>query len=240
MASYKVSYKVLRQQGEEIKAAAKLVDGYAEQITQVSARLGDDTLLAEVRQNLSKLRTQLGESRAVLNTAGELLIKTVGSYTDTETRQVKKVDGYRAHNRDFYKRPIAVASVGGAATGASAAAAASAAPQSTSTTTVHYTDNSVNLTTAAPAPAAGVGPATNAAAVGAAPAPEPGAVAAGVAAGVGVLGGAGAAAGAVVGIRAKKRHDAEQEAAAAAAHDASATEAALEEAVQRLHDLEQE
>ncbi len=149
MAGYKVSYKILRQQGESMKAAAKLVDGYAERISQISGKLGDDHLLAEVRQNLQKMRTQLGESRTVLNTAGELLIKTVDNYTGTEVRQVKKVDGFKAHNRDFYKKPIVVASVGGAAGGVAVGAAASVT--STSTTTVNnYIDKSVNVTYAEP------------------------------------------------------------------------------------------
>lgn len=122
MANYKVSYKMLAQQGEELKSAAKLVDGYAERVNQVRGKLGQDEMLAEVRNNLQKLGTQLGESRTVLNAAGELLSKTVETYTGTETRQVKKVDNLKAHNRDFYKNPVTVASAGGAAAAAQPAA----------------------------------------------------------------------------------------------------------------------
>jgi hypothetical protein len=146
MAGYKVSYKILRQQGEDMKAVAKLVDGYSERVTQISGKLGSDHLLAEVRSNLGKLREQLLESRTVLNTAGEFLVNTVESYTGAEIRQVKKTDGTRAHNRDFYKNPVVVASVGGAAAGGAAAmpspAASAAAPAAT---TVNYADNSVNV-----------------------------------------------------------------------------------------------
>ncbi|MDR1589317.1 MAG: hypothetical protein LBS51_03910 [Oscillospiraceae bacterium] len=164
MATYKVSYKMLAKQGEELKAAAKLVDGYAERVTQVRGKLGEDQMLAEVRSNLSKLQTQLGESRVILNTAGELLTKTVGTYTTTETRQVKKVDSLKAHNRDFYKNPVVVASAGGATaaaatgagTGAGAGAGAATAGAATSAgadtpvaTTVNYTEtNTVNYTQA--------------------------------------------------------------------------------------------
>jgi hypothetical protein len=106
-------------------------------------------MLAEIRNNLQKLNTQLGESRAILNTAGELLTKNVENYSGAEVRQVKKVDSMKAHNRDFYKNPVVVASVGGAAGGATVgavagAASAGAATPAGSTTTVNYTDNSVN------------------------------------------------------------------------------------------------
>ena len=115
MAGYKVSYEVLRQQGDKMKEIAKLIDGYTERVSQISSKLGNDEMLAEVRKNLQKLNTQFGESRVVLNTSGELLIKSVESYLGVETRQVKKVDGTRAHNRDFYKNPIVVASAGAGA-----------------------------------------------------------------------------------------------------------------------------
>ena len=158
MGSYKVSYKVLRQQGDDMKAVAKLVDGYAEQVTKINGKLGNDALLADVRKNLSKLREQLLESRTVMSTAGEFLVSTVDSYSDVEIRQVKKVDGTKAHNRDFYKNPVAVASAGGATGGAIAAGAVST-PTSASTgaavpepshNTVTYTDNSVNIAYAQP------------------------------------------------------------------------------------------
>ncbi|MCL2699918.1 MAG: hypothetical protein FWE68_06355, partial [Defluviitaleaceae bacterium] len=166
MASYKISYKILRQQGEDMKSAAKLVDGYTERLSQIRGRLGDDNMLAEVRSNLQKLGVQLGESRAILNTAGEFLVKTVDSYSGAEVRQVKKVDATKAHNRDFYKNPVVVASVGGAAGGAAVAGAAGAAPPPAATT-VNYTDNSVNVSyasvgTTPPAAAPDVQPAAQA------------------------------------------------------------------------------
>ena len=130
MAKYKVSYKILRQQGEDMKAVAKMVDGYAESIGKIRGKLGSDNMLAEIRNNLQKLSTQLGESRAILNTAGELLVKNVESYGGVELRQVKKVDAMKSQNRDFYKRPVVVASAGGAAGGAAAAATVNVAAPS--------------------------------------------------------------------------------------------------------------
>ena len=153
MAGYRVSYRVLRQQGEDIKAVAKMVDSYTQRLTQINSKLGNDQMLSEIRGNLNKLREQLGESRAVLNTSGELLIKSVESYGGVEVRQVKKVDGMKAHNRDFYKNPVAVASAGGGGGGAAAAANAARATPSTSAasatsaTTVNYTDNSIDNST---------------------------------------------------------------------------------------------
>jgi hypothetical protein len=151
MAGYKVSYKILRQQGDDMKAVGKLVDGYAENVSQIRGKLGSDNMLAEVRNNLQKLQTQLGESRAVLNTAGEFLVQTVDSYSCVEVRQVKNVDGSKAHNRDFYKNPVTVASVGGAAAGVAAAIPVN---EPAPANTVNYTDNSVNITRSAAEPAA--------------------------------------------------------------------------------------
>lgn len=256
MAGYRVSYKVLRQQGEDMKAVAKLLDGYADKVAQISGKLGDDALLAEVRGNLQKLRGQLGESRTVLNASGELLIKTVESYGGAEKRQVKKVDGMRAHNRDFYKRPVVVASAGGAAAGgaASAASVRAAAPAAATTTTVNYTDNSINVTNAAPEPTAvsaqqaaltgaeapGIGPDSS---VSAAKAAETGSFAnPGVAAGAGALSGAAAAGAVLGGLQAKKKRSAGPAAAPDAPVPAEEDDldARLEQAILRVRELEQE
>lgn len=248
MAQYKVSYKMLSEQGEALKNVAKMVDGYAERVNSVRSKLGSDQMLASVRDNLQKLNTQLGESRAILNTAGELLVKTVQGYTTTETRQVKKVDGLRAHNRDFYKNPVVVASAGGASAGG-AAAMASGMP-SANATTVNYTDNSVNIGTySAPqeAPVAAqpiAAPVVARTATHAAPtvptAPKSAApsVNTGVAAGAGVLG-AVAVGGAVAGgIHLKKQKEAGK--AGEAASKAYDPEKELDAAIKRLRELEDE
>lgn len=257
MASYKVSYKVLRQQGEDIKTAAKLVDGYAERVGQIRGKLGSDGLLAEVRGNLQKLQAQLGESRAVLNAAGDFLVKIVESYSGTETRQVKKVDGTKAHNRDFYKNPVVVASAGGAAGGAAIMGAAGAVPSpAASTTTVNYTDNSVNVTYAAPesaagAPAPDVQPASpqTAAASGTNASPEASAAQAAQPAGAnavgitaaGVLGGAATAGAVAGGLHLKKRRGTRKESAAAeSSGDGYDPEAELEKAIARVRELVEE
>lgn len=147
MANYKVSYKVLKQQGEELKAVAKLLDGYNERLNQVVSRLGQDETLTQIRTNLQKFGVQLGESRAIINTAGELLSKSVESYSNVETRQVKRVDSLKAHNRDFYQNPVVVASVGGAAGIAAAAMSSSSADASPSAAASFSYSDSANVHT---------------------------------------------------------------------------------------------
>jgi hypothetical protein len=255
MASYRVSYKVLRQQGEDMKSTAKLIDGYSERVAQVSGKLGEGDLLVEVRTNLGKLREQFGESRLILNMAGEFLTNSVESYTGVELRQVKKADATRAHNRDFYKNPVVVASVGGAAAGAAAAVAAPAP-----TPTVNFVDNSVNVNyvavesapvAAAPevmaaAPAADYATAPVMAAAPAAAETASAGIGAGIAAGIGVLGGA-LGAGAVIGVKHLVDEDKKDKAAAAekespanAAEDAYDPEAALAKAIARVKELEED
>jgi len=218
MAKYKVSYKVLSKEAEELKAVAKLLDGYVERINQIQGRLGQDETLAAVRHNLQKLGAQLGESRAVINTAGQILAKSVGNYTAAETRQGKKVDSLKAHNRDFYKNPVVVASAGGAA------AASPPAGVTINSTTINYTAAPDNSSAAA---AANTGAAA-----------EPGAGNAGIAGagGLGAMAGAGAAMGA---LHLKKRRQ-EGKADEAGKSVPDTPEVQLEKALERVHMLEKQ
>lgn len=249
MANYRVSYKVLRQAGEDMKAVAKLLDGYGEKVTQIRGRLGNDDLLAQVRNNLQKLKEQLAEQRTILNVAGELLVKTVESYTGTEARQVKKSSGMRSHNRDFYKNPVTVATAGGAAAGAAAA-----------TPTMTYTDNSINTNIlyqegvsapVADTPVSASEPVTvSTAASGSTGGASPVAAtveaskgAGGAAVAAAALGGAAATGAAIGGVQMKKKKDAEkaEEAARKAAElDAYDPELELEQALQRVRELSEE
>ena len=240
MTAYKVSYGVLTQQGTELVKLAKLVDGYAERVNAIKARLGGDSLLESVRGNLSRLAAQLGESRTVLNTAGSLLEKAVEGYSASETRQVKKVDSLKAHNRDFYKNPVVVASAGGAAAGAAGAAAGAAAG-----TTVNYTDHSTTLNyyaapeTAATDPGAGAvfASAGNAAQNAAEPAGTGGA---GIAAAVGVAAGV-AGAGLVEGALRLKGKKNSQAAQSPAPHEPEEDlDERLARARARVHALEEQ
>lgn len=113
MAGYKVSYKVLSEQGTTLKNIAKQIDSYTTRINAVRGKLGDDQLLQETRNNLQKLAQQMEENRTVINMASDVVLKCVEAYAGTEKETVKKVDAAKAHNRDFYKNPVVVASAGG-------------------------------------------------------------------------------------------------------------------------------
>ena len=189
--AYKVSYKVVSEQGEQLKAVARDMDNYVTELSGIVSRLGNDELLQSVRNDLNKFRQQLEEEKTVLNLAGQVIVDAMQSYTSVEKKCVAKVDKAKAHNRDFYKRPVSVASAGGAVTGAVAGAASSGSTGSagyqsvtnnmtSSTTSIYNTE----ILGAAPAAAAvetaanGMGDVAVTAAVGAV------AAAAGAAAGV--------------------------------------------------------
>ena len=112
--AYKVSYKVVSEQGEQLKNTAKDMDNYITQINQIVSKLGNDELLVSVREDLKKFGKQLEEEKTILNLAGQILSEIVQSYSGAEKKSVQKVDKAKAHNRDFYKRPVAVASAGSA------------------------------------------------------------------------------------------------------------------------------
>lgn len=153
--AYKVSYKVVSEQGEQLKAVAKDMDNYISVINSVSSRLGNDELLQSVRNDLGKFRQQLEEEKTVLNFAGQVIVDVIKSYTGVEKKSVSKVDKAKAHNRDFYKRPVSVASAGAAATatatvnvsGAGGAAAAGATTVNVGGDT--YVNNTTNVINAA-------------------------------------------------------------------------------------------
>ena len=132
--AYKVSYKVVSEQGEQLKNIAKEMDNYINRLNQIVSKLGNDELLQSVRGDLNKFKQQLEEEKTILNLAGQVITDVVQNYTGVEKKSVGKVDKAKAHNRDFYKRPVAVASAGGGA----AAGAASAAGAT-------FTSSSVNV-----------------------------------------------------------------------------------------------
>ena len=154
--AYKVSYKVVSEQGEALKKTAKDMDNYINQLDQITSKLGNDELFQSVREQLKTFRQQLEEERTVLNLAGQVITEVIQSYTGAEKKSVSKVDKAKAHNRDFYKRPVAVASAGGATAGAAASGGSvnvsAAASSVTNTTVIHNTTNVIN---SAPTPSGG-------------------------------------------------------------------------------------
>ncbi len=144
--AYKVSYKVVSEQGEQLKKTAKDMDNYINQMNQIISKLGNDELLQSVRSDLKKFVQQLETERTVLNLAGQILSDVVQSYSGTEKKSVAKVDKAKAHNRDFYKRPVAVASAGGGAATATASAASYGGGGGASATVINQTQTVVNNT----------------------------------------------------------------------------------------------
>jgi hypothetical protein len=144
--AYKVSYKVVSEQGEQLKKTAKEMENYINQMNQIISKLGNDQLLQSVRSDLKKFNQQLETEKQVLNMAGQILTEVVQSYSGTEKKSVAKVDKAKAHNRDFYKRPVAVASAGGG--GASATAYSSGGG---SATVINQTVNNTYVMNETPA-----------------------------------------------------------------------------------------
>ena len=141
--AYKVSYKVVSEQGEQLKNIAKEMDNYVNRLNQIVSKLGNDELLQSVRSDLNKFKQQLEEEKTVLNLAGSVITDVVQNYTGVEKKSVGKVDKAKAHNRDFYKRPVAVASAGG---GASTAAGAAGATVTSSSVNIGSVTNSQTIT----------------------------------------------------------------------------------------------
>ena len=115
--AYRISYKVASEQSGALKQTAKDMDNYIAQINKIIKNLGTDELLKGARDNLTAFSKQLEAEKTFLNMAGQVLIDVVQAYTSTEKKNVAKVDKTKAHNRDFYKRPVTVASAGAASGG---------------------------------------------------------------------------------------------------------------------------
>ena len=212
--AYKVSYKVVSQQGEQLKSIAKDMDTYVSELDQIIPKLGNDELLQSVRNDLNKFKQQLEEEKTVLNLAGQVITDVVKSFTGVEKKSVQKVDKAKAHNRDFYKRPVSVASAGGgagAATAAASAGSATAVNVSATTVNVQNTTNVTNVSVSASASAAApmsaaapdMGAVTDTLAKGTAKiagagTSAGGGIAAGIAAAAGVIGAAGVGVGGAV------------------------------------------
>lgn len=151
--AYKVSYKVVSEQGEQLKNTAKDMENYITSMNQIISKLGNDELLQSVRADLKKFSKQLEEEKTFLNLAGQILIDVVQSYSGAEKKSVQKVDKAKAHNRDFYKRPVTVASAGGGAAVASSAGATAvniSGSNSVRSTVVTQEINTTNIFVSAP------------------------------------------------------------------------------------------
>ena len=215
--AYKVSYKVVSEQGEQLKNIAKDMDNYVSQLNQIVSKLGNDELLQSVRGDLNKFRQQLEEEKTVLNLAGQIIGEVVQNYTGVEKKSVSKVDKAKAHNRDFYKRPVAVASAGAASAGAAAGAAGGTATSYASSVNVsavtnnQSVTNTTNIINAAAAPQAAEAVTAAASVTGTAAAGMSGKEAAMVGSIAAAVGSVAAAGGAVAGVELAEKKKAVQE-----------------------------
>ena len=144
--AYKVSYKVICEQGEQLKKTAKEIENNINQMNQIISKLGNDQLLQSVRSDLKKFNQQLETEKQVLGIAGQILADVVQSYSSTEKKSVAKVDKAKAHNRDFYKRPVVVASAGGASAVAASGGGAASASSSVNVSAVGGHQTVINNT----------------------------------------------------------------------------------------------
>lgn len=128
MAYVKTSVDTLNQQKREYEKAVKNLDNALEQIKKVNHSLGNDAMLEEVRNGLSKLSASLETRAGVLLSMTKVLEQSGEKYTATQKKAVTKSNQFRAHNRDFYGNPVAVT----AATATTAAAATAATASSAS------------------------------------------------------------------------------------------------------------
>lgn len=143
--AYKISYKVASEQAEQLKNIAKDMDNYVNQINQIVGKLGNDELLQSVRNDLNKFKQQLEEEKTILNLASSVISDVIQSFSGVEKKSVGKVDKAKAHNRDFYKRPVSVASAGGGATAAAAGGSAIAQSSVVNQSVSHTTTNNVTF-----------------------------------------------------------------------------------------------
>ncbi len=63
MSSYKISYKLLKQQTEEMQKVATQMNSLVEKINNASANLGQDELLAKARASLQQSSTKMKHCR---------------------------------------------------------------------------------------------------------------------------------------------------------------------------------
>ena len=60
--AYKISYKVVSEQGQQLQNISKDMDNYISQLGQIISKLGSDELLQSVRNDLNKFKQQLEAS----------------------------------------------------------------------------------------------------------------------------------------------------------------------------------
>ncbi len=108
MSEYKISYKLLKQQTEEMQKLSTQMTTLSQRVAAASSKLGQDELLAKARTSLQQCTTKINDTAQVITTAASLIEEVMGEYTGTEKKNVGKAEGTKAHSRDFYKNPVVI------------------------------------------------------------------------------------------------------------------------------------
>ncbi len=133
MSEYKISFKLIKQQTDEMNKVVSQLNTFSERINAASSKLGQDELLQKARMSLTQCIGTVGEVSEILGIASATLAEIIEEYTGTETKNVSQAEGTRAHTRDFYKNPVVISDsagegfAGGVVAGAGIAGTAHAA-----------------------------------------------------------------------------------------------------------------
>ncbi len=131
MSEYKVSFNLLKQQIDEMKNVSTQMLALAEKVTAASANLGQDELLATARTSLINVSSNMGSKAELLAIASATLGEIIEQYTGTETKNITRAEGTRAHSRDFYKNPVTISDGAGDIAATSVVAGVAAGTAST-------------------------------------------------------------------------------------------------------------
>ncbi len=108
MSEYKISYKLLQQQTEEMQKLSTQMTTLSQRVSAASSKLGQDELLAKARTSLQQCTTKMNDTAQIINTAATLIQEVMGEYNGTEKKNVGQAEGTKAHSRDFYKNPVVI------------------------------------------------------------------------------------------------------------------------------------
>ncbi len=108
MSEYKVSYKLLAQQADDLLKVSSQLTTYSDQLSAIVPKLGEDELLQQLKTNINELAASMAESAELTSIAGNTLKESVEEYSNTEVKLVQHSEGTKAHSRDFYKNPVSV------------------------------------------------------------------------------------------------------------------------------------
>jgi len=102
VAGYKISYKILHEQGHEYTAISKEVGMLSEDLLAVQKQLSEHTMMDSVRTSLSLLINQVKEIQITMKTAGDKLVTITEKYQSSETKVKETITQTGVSKKDFY------------------------------------------------------------------------------------------------------------------------------------------